>query len=259
MLYFCCPYLRQYMKESLLAYGFDQKQAAAYLFLLQHRDCPVYQISKETAIPRTTVYKVLEQLRKQGFVSSWIKNGVKHYSAESPEILRRFLKTKEDMINQALPEMLSMFKSDTLHPSAKLYEGKEGVKQVFENILDIIDRKKLDRLYVFSDYHLTQQFPQYFKDWRKRKNKTGAYTHLIVPYGTPNNEDYSSNPHRETRVMDKSFPISGSVDICGSHVAFFSFKENQLYAITIDSPIISEMLKKFFVYIWGTLEGSSLQ
>ena len=247
------------MKESLIEFGFDQKQVAVYLFLLQNRDKAAYEIAKGTEIPRTTVYKILEELKKQGFVSSWIKNGVKHFSAESPEILKRTLKRKEEMIEKILPEMLTIFKSDASYPSAKLYEGKEGVKQVFENILDIIKHKKLKQLYVFSDYHLTEQFPQYFKDWRVRKNKTGAFTQLIVPFGTPVNEDYSSNEFRETRVMNKNFPIDGSVDICGSHVAFFSFKEKEVYSITIDSPIISEMLTKFFLYMWGTLEGSKLE
>ncbi len=247
------------MKESLIELGFDHKQASVYMFLLQNRDCPAYKISKETAIPRTTIYKILEELKKKGVVSSWIKNGVKHFSAETPEIIKRSLKRKEEVIEKILPDMLSIFKSDSAYPSAKLYEGKEGVKQVFENILDIVKRKKLKRLYVFSDYHLTEQFPKYFKDWRLRKNKTQAFTYLIVPHGAPVNEDYTSNEFRETRVMNKDFPIDGSVDICGSHVAFFSFKDKEIYSITIDSAIIAEMLTKFFLYMWGTLEGSRLE
>lgn len=242
------------IQESLLAYGLNPKEAAIYTYLLQNRDCPAYDIAKETRIPRTTVYKTLEELQKQGIVSSWVKNGVQHFLAENPEKLRRAIKTKEQIIEQALPEMLSMFKLDSEYPSAKLYEGKEGVKQVFENILDIIKSQKVKQLYVFSDYHLTEQFPQYFSNWRKRKNDTGAFTHLIVPSDTPRNEDYTSNKLRETRVMPASLPFDGSIDICGSHVAFFSFKENQIYSVTIDSPIISEMLTKFFRYIWQTLE-----
>ena len=55
------------------------------------------------------------------------------------------MKTKEEIIEKALPDMLAMFKSDIIYPSAKLYEGKEGVKQVFENILEINSEMELHR------------------------------------------------------------------------------------------------------------------
>lgn len=242
------------LKESLITYGFSENESDVYLYLLLHQDSPAYSISKEVQIPRTTVYKTLEDLEKQGVISSWIKNGVHHYSAENPEVIRKMSIEKQKTIEQVMPEMLNMFKSKSFYPSAKLYVGKEGVKHVFENILETIKDKKIPHLYVYSDYHLTEQFPQYFSNWRKRKNKTKAFTYLIVPYGTPNNDDYSSNEFRETRVMPESFPFEGSIDICGSHVAFFSFKEKEIYSITIDSPIISEMLTKFFLYMWGTLK-----
>ncbi len=241
------------IKDALIRYGLSEKESLIYLFLLGNRDVPAHKVSLETEIPRTTVYEVLDNLKKQGIVSSWIKNGVKHFSAESPEILKRLIKSKEESIQSVFGEMTHMFNMDAIYPSTKLYQGKEGVKQVFENILDVIKHQKLKRLYVFSDYHLTEQFPKYFSDWRKRKNKTGAYTFLIVPPGTPMNENYSSNEFRETKFMPSNFPFEGSVDICGTHLAFFSFKNNEVYAITIDSPIISEMLTKFFLYIWDTL------
>jgi hypothetical protein len=244
------------MQETLISYGFTERQAAIYLYLLEQHDRPAYVIATETRIPRATVYKILDELKKQGLISSWIKNGVRHFSAESPEFLRRALIKKQELIDKALPDMLSLFKSDVIYPAAKLYEGKEGVKQVFENMLDIIRTRKLKRIYAYSDNSLTEQFPVFFREWRTRKNKSsgGAFTHLIVPYGTQLNKDYFSDEFRETRVMTRSFPIDGTIDICGSYVAFFSFKKGNIFAVTIDSEIISDLLTKFFQYIWETLE-----
>lgn len=261
MLYFCCPYLGQYMNninESLRQYGFSQNEALVYNHLLAHQDTPAYTVSEGTDIPRTTVYKTLEALKKQGFVTSWIKNGVKHFSAENPETLHRFLKNKEKSLEQSLPEMIDLFNLRTTHPSSKLYEGKEGVKQVFEQLLETIKHKKIKRIFVFSDNQITEQIPRYYKQWRERKNKTNTFTYLIVPSGTQMTDDYKSYEFRETRVMPGSFPFEGGVDIVGSLVAFFSFKDGQLYAVTIDSQIIADMLTKFFMYIWQTLEKPNL-
>jgi hypothetical protein len=180
---------------------------------------------------------------------------VKHFSAESPEVIYRQLKTKEQQINHVLPEMMGLFNLRILPPSAKMYEGKEGVEQVFEQILDIIKAKKIKRIHVFSDNLIIAQIPEYYRKWKERKNKIGTFTQLIVPHGTVITEDFKSYETRETRIMPESFPFEGGgVDIIGSFVVFLSFKDNQIYAVTIDSPIIADMMTKFFMYIWQTLE-----
>ncbi|MFA6432550.1 MAG: helix-turn-helix domain-containing protein [Candidatus Paceibacterota bacterium] len=241
------------LKSNLLSLGFDAKEAEIYLFLLSNKDVPAYTISRETGIPRTTVYKLLEGLGKRGLVNDWLKNSVRHYSPESPKRLRELVKIKEEALNESFPGLIELFNTDVVNPTTKLYLGKEGVKQVFEILLDNIQKEKLKRLYVYSDYWLTEQFPKYFHDWRIRKNKTKAFTQLIVPYDTPMTEDYSSNEYRETRIMPKEFSFFGSVDINGSLVAFFSFKDKEIYSILIDSPIVAEMLTKLFSYIWSSL------
>ncbi len=242
------------IKSALQEYGLHANEITVYLFLLENQDKPAYLIAQETLIPRTTVYKTLEILIDKGLVSSWIKNGVKHFSAESPETLRRILDDKKAYIEQVMPELTSMFSTLSLHPSAKLYEGREGVKQVFEHMLEVIKNQKLKRVYVYSDHHLTEQFPKYFTSWRKRKNKTGAFSYLIVPHGTPMTWDYASDEHRETRMLPKGFTFDGSIDICGSFVAFFSFKEKEIHSVVIESKIIADMLTQHFLYMWSTLE-----
>jgi len=240
--------------ESLNEYGFSQNEAQLYSHLLENQDTPAYDISQKTGIPRTTVYKTLESMKKQGFVSSWIKNGVKHFSVENPEILRRQLKTKEQHIEGVFPEMMNLFNLRLTHPSAKLYEGKAGVKQVFEQMFEIIKQQRLKRIYVFSDDNIIKQIPDYYRQWRDRKDKLGTFTQLIVPNGTPITNDFKSYETRETRILPESFPFEGGIDIIGSLVVFISFKNNQIYAVTIDSIIISEMMVKLFTYIWQTLE-----
>lgn len=242
------------IKSALETYGLDKNEASIYLFLLENQDLPAYNIAREVSIPRTTVYKTLETLIKKGLVSSWIKNGVKHFSAESPETLKRQLEERRGEIEQIMPGLMELFSTVSVHPSAKLYLGKEGVKQVFEHILDIVKTKKLKRIYAYSDHHLTEQFPKFFRSWRKRKNKTGAFTYLIVPHNTPKNSDYLSDPNRETRFFHEQFPFNGAIDICGSFIAFFSFREKEIYSITVDSKIIADMLTQLFLYTWATLE-----
>lgn len=242
------------LKEPLLRYGLDKNEIETYLFLLKNKDVPAHSISKGTSIPRTTVYKILEGLEKKALVSAWLKNGTKHFSAENPNTILRDLKQKETEITSILPDLSNLFSLSSIHPSTKLYLGKEGCKQAFETILDIIKSQKLKRIYAYSDPEVTNLFPKFYKEWRLRKNKTGAFTHLIVPAGTPTaSENYNSDSFRETRVLPNKYPFSGSINICGTYAVFFSFKEKGPYAVVMDSKIISDMLAQFFVYTWDSL------
>lgn len=245
------------LNKNLEILGLETREIKVYTFLLSNKDVPAYAIASGTQIPRSTVYKILDSLQSQGLVSKWTKNSVKHFSAENPNKLQNIIAMKKEAVDNAMPLLTSLFTKDSIYPSTKLYIGKDGVKHVFEMLLTKIKDEKIKRIYVYSDYLLTERFPKYFDDWRQRKNKTGSYTQLIVPFGTPMTDDYSSNEFRETRVMPEKFSFLGSLDICGSLCSFFSFKDKEVYSIVIDSPIVAEMLTKIFQYMWETLDKKS--
>lgn len=239
--------------DALKEFGLDKNQASVYLALLSNQDSPAYKISQVTNIPRTTVYKALEALKHLNLASSWIKNGVKHFSAENPEFLRAELKRKEEKIKNVLPELLDVFNLRASQPSAKLYEGKAGLEKVFDEILRIAEDRKVKRIIGITDRNITEQIPEYYSKWKAKKNRLGISSQLIVPQGTPMDENYKSYELRETRILPESLVFEGGLDIVGSFIAFFSFKNGQLYAVTIDSPIIANIIMSLFNYMWVDL------
>jgi hypothetical protein len=120
--------------------------------------------------------------------------------------------------------------------------------------LEVMVQERLKLVYAFFESQLTELFPKFFFEWRERKNKkTGATTFLLVPSGLGLHEHYKSDPYRVTREMPKKWP-GGSFAIIGSNVFFFSFKEDEVYSIIIESKIISTMFGGLFMYIWNTLD-----
>jgi sugar-specific transcriptional regulator TrmB len=244
--------------QKLEEFGINEKAAKIYINLLRNQDVPVYKVATASKIPRTTVYAILEELESQGLVSSWKKNNVKYYSAENPENLKRILKNKELALNEIFGDLNSMFKLERDNPKTRVLIGVEGVKIAFEHMLDVMLQEKLKLVYAFFESQLTELFPKFFFDWRERKNKkTGATTFLLVPSGMGLHEHYKSDPFRVTREMPKTWP-GGSFAIIGSNVFFFSFKENEVYSIIIESKIVSTMFGGLFMYIWNTLEIDSV-
>jgi sugar-specific transcriptional regulator TrmB len=242
--------------NNLDIFGLDQKSSKVYLFLLENKDLPAYKISKETNIPRTTVYKILDNLEKQNIVSSWNKNNVKHYSAENPERLKEIINNRTKALEEIFGDLKDLYKNDKNYPKTKVLTGKDGIKTAFNHIYETMVDQKIKRVYVFSEPQLTEALPKFFVKWREKKNKkTNAFTQMIVPSGVSKMKNYQSDNYRETREMPSSFPFDGSIDIIGDNIYFFSFKEKEVYSIIIESSIVAKFYTDMFKYIWSTLEN----
>jgi len=243
------------VKNRLKEFGLDEREIDIYLYLLKDKDIPAYKIASRTNIPRTTVYKILESLSNQGLVSQWSKNSVKHFSAENPKKLSELLENKRKALEEVLPDLLNDFNNKISSPNTKLYIGVEGIKYSFEQILEKAQKEKIKRMYVISDNKLTAILPDFFENWRKRKNQTtDSFTYLIVPSGVSSENKYGSDENRETREMKTQSSFDSSINIVGDSVYFFSFEKTNIYSISIESAVVSAILTKLFLYIWKTLE-----
>ena len=88
--------LEKYLQEI----GLSEKEAQMYLALLQVDSESIQELAKRTGINRTTVYPVLETLKKKGLVSE-IQIGKKtYYSAASPERLETFIERQKVLLEE---------------------------------------------------------------------------------------------------------------------------------------------------------------
>jgi len=65
-------------------------------------------ISRKTGIKRTTLYGVLEEMKRQGIVQEIIKNDIKYFSVVSPDILFKNLEKKYLGFKESLPELMTV-------------------------------------------------------------------------------------------------------------------------------------------------------
>ena len=90
--------------ESILKnYGLSQKQATVYVACLELGTGSVQKIARKARLPRSTVYEVLEGLKNNGFVSTYLKKKVRYFSAEEPGQIIKLAEQKTEMLKNALP------------------------------------------------------------------------------------------------------------------------------------------------------------
>jgi sugar-specific transcriptional regulator TrmB len=239
-------------------YGFSENEAEVYLCLLKHVDISAFQIAKITGVARTSVYHILNSLEHQGIVTSWKKNNVAYFTAESPNRLVKILEEKKELIKSIIPEILSMRGNSETNPTAKLYMGTEGMKIVWEDILETLKTEGVKELHAISHPKMFEYLPKFFPSWLREREKNNIRSYLIMTDSEETRKlSMKSDKHRETRLMPSDSPIRGTIDIYAHKIAFFSIKEDKLYSIIIDSPEISEVLRQFFISTWQLLGEKS--
>ena len=238
--------------EQLIEYGLSEREAKIYLFLIKHLEATAHFIAQGTAIPRATVYLTIESLKRHGLVSSSKKNNVTYFLAESPNRLKKIAEEKLSMADLLIPQLRSMIHSERFSPNVKQYVGKEGLKNVFEDILETLDHSKIKRLYAVSDSEVQKSLPKYFPEWVRRREKLGVITHMLAE-DEGGQEIFQSNELREVRLFPSHISFDCSFDIYADKIALISIQKDQIYATVIDSPATAATFKQIFQLMWDMI------
>lgn len=237
--------------RALEQYGFTSNEAGIYLFLLKRLEATAFEIAKETEIPRTTVYQTIEKLKNQGIISQFKKNNIAYFTPENPSRLLRLLKEKESILNSVMPDIQAIIAREMDTPITKLYIGTDGMKTVFDDILQTLKDQKIKQIYATSQPELLEYLPKYFPNWLSQREELGVFTRLILPSSAKG--FLPANAMREVRFLPQTFPFDCCLLIYGKKVAFFAFQEGEPYAVSVEGEAIANMLTQFFRFTWEML------
>ena len=155
--------------EALKKFGLSEKEAKIYIASLELGESTASDIAIKSNLPRTLVYDILERLIEIGIASYVIKNNKKFFLASDPSQLSEILKEKQEIIKNILPELISLQKlKGVKRPKIEIYEGKEGMKSVMNNILNSDVRE----FYAYGSSRSSYEIiPAFMDDWHKKRIK----------------------------------------------------------------------------------------
>ncbi|MDO8740702.1 MAG: helix-turn-helix domain-containing protein [Candidatus Woesearchaeota archaeon] len=244
------------MREDVLkSLGLSDKEAKTYIVLLELGPSLASEVSKKTDIPRTFTYDILNELIKKGLASYFIKENRKYFRATDPENLKTVIEQQKriqlSLISEALPELNEIkFKEAEEKPKVELYEGKEGVKTILNDILNTRPKEIL----VYGGVGQSRVlFPVFMKHWHKRRqelkikfkviyNKTEEAEERFKKF----KEDYK---YSEVKFLPLSFFSPTAMIVYKNKVALTVWTKYP-FGILIQSSEISENYKKRFEYLW---------
>lgn len=171
-------------------YGITKEEARFYVGLLRIGTGKVSEISHYTNTDRVKGYKILENLRNQGFVSSTLSSPIL-FSANDPKtVFDELLKKKKSGIqrlerNQArLIENLEKLKGHTVETNLPKLSVISGRDNIYNEIIKIIEDTKDELYLVTSTSDLIRMYytdiPETIKKALKRKVEIKLMTEFEV-------------------------------------------------------------------------------
>ena len=238
------------IKEVLEQVGIEGKKADVYLACLEMGGATAYLIAKKTCLKRPTTYDIINQLKKEGLVHKALKGHIKYYSPADPEVLLVKAKERETKIRSIMGGLQNLYNSPKIKPFIKYFEGKEGIKEMYEDSLRSL--KKGDEILSYVGEDVYKDMPEYLDSYIQRRVEKnirirGIYKESILgkKYMDKNQEQL-----REVKLLPaKDFPLSNEIDIYKNKVTIANYG-TEMFGMLIESEEIARAQKAIFELAW---------
>ena len=234
----------------LQEFGLTDKEALIYLTLLREKVCNASKLARLTKIQRTTVYLELDNLIQKGLVSYVIKNSKRYYQSASPDKLIEILETKKAQIKSILPELKNL--SRAISPfKIEVYEGKEGIKTFYQDILNSNTKELLAFGVTGNAFKILEfEFPHFAKKFLKAG--------LQVRYLANKSSESLLAELPKNRVRIKYLPEQYSSEVTtiiyGNKIALQSLIKENIFVILIEDEKLFKGYKNYFDFMWDSLK-----
>lgn len=237
----------------LIGLGLTQKEARVYLTALELGDCSVQDISKKAGLKRTTIYPILENLKKEGLIYQTKSQGRTYFSAEEPGELLKTFKNRLSAFETNLASLLAMKNKSAKKPRVYFFDGAEGFKKIWQFIL----RPEFKEYLIMTD-------PREMLGFVKKGYITGKIIKAKTRLGIKSRQIIASSEYakeiivkdrfenRISKILPHIYRIPFTTIVFGGRVALISPQlENMI--LLVESEEFAKTQKSIFEALWDRL------
>lgn len=246
----------EHMLENL---GLREEEIKTFLFLLENGAQTAGNLAKKTGLSRPSLYGFMRKLQKIGLVVESQKNSVKTFSASSKEKVTSLFDEKISELEKGKSAIEKAFTEipkgvTAFAPKFQIFEGKDGLTQVMEDML--LYRDITTKSYWPIKSMVEVLSAEYLSSHNKRRVKRSMYIQAIWP----EKEKLDTNKFiflgtgkkylREVRMAPKDVNFSMGYWIYANKVIFLSSKKES-YGFIIESKELVETMSSQFDVMWN--------
>lgn len=238
--------------------GLSDGEIKVYKALLELGECTKTILAKTSGIAPSNIYDVTNRLIEKGLVSKVERNGIAHFSAANPRHILDFVESKQKEIEKEkqlaelmLPALLAQFGQVQQKTGVEVFEGWNGLKTVFEDLL--AECKSGDECFVFgaSRGESDKQADIFFLKYSRAREEKGIHTRIIF------NEELRTRKQRiEYFLQSKAYTVkfmqqnTPSEIMLYKNVTCINILTNSPITIRIRSSEVTQSFKQYFDTMW---------
>ncbi len=245
------------LKEILAFPGLSRKEAEIYLSSLEVAKPTPLTLSRETGLSRPTIYRILEELVEKGIMGK-VREG-KHmiYVPEDPSAIVEKLRMQSHSVQNIMTELRALATIYRNRPTMRFFEGAEGIKRIFQDILALNDKELL----AFSSIkELLKALPDYHTIFMKPRIKRKIMARIISPRDAEGGElaAKAREEYREIKFISDALAtklgvIGGHIFIYRDRVAFISFDTDKT-SVIIENAALANTQRSLFEIAWDSIK-----
>lgn len=244
----------------LIKLGRTEEETKIFLTLARKGMLTTLQLSRETGINRTRVYRLVDQLKSLGLIEEIIDEHRKLAKAVGPDRLSVMVSEEENKLialKNLLPAVTAYYENyqSFAQPGTKVlfYRGKEGIKQQVWNTL-----RTKGELLGYSYRPLNEIIGDFCLKWQdewvnRNKSMRDIYSdeYLTSRLLTKKDSLLEKTPNIDSRyISSKILNINHQIDIYNEVVSHYNWFEGEIFGVEIYNEKIASMERELFEIVW---------
>jgi transcriptional regulator TrmB len=259
---------RTAVRDYFAKLGLEKEIADIYLALHAHGPQTISELSRSAHVERTRIYRLIDQLMSSNLieVESHHKRGiVKAAPIANLHILisqkEQELKGLQDELG-LIEQLLARNSLSSPATRVQFYEGPEGAKQMFWNET----KAKTEIVSILHENMQSKTDLKFFERWAEKCNE--QQLHFRSVYGDrflkSQKDWYASHSNERLKFWEgrqisaEKFPIKHSTIIYDNLVAYYNWRDGEIFGIEIYNKDIADAQRAFFEMLWQQSETSQV-
>ncbi|MFH1107223.1 MAG: helix-turn-helix domain-containing protein [Candidatus Micrarchaeota archaeon] len=249
-------------EEVLGRLGLTGNEAKAYMALNYLGPSIASDVAQKAGIHRALAYNTIARLVAKGFASEVEKDGVKVFSAISPNELRLRLEEKESALRrdvEGLVEELRKGYRSTPGVSARVFTGIDGIKAILNDELESSQDGGV--IYAYKAIPEIARAAPVFTAWYHKKRIAKKLKMLFLmdrsDFSLERGEELRKIELTEVRFMPGSEHVPVTYHAYSDKVAIVTVTPEEKFGVVIQSPAISSLFRENFLAAWKKGAGEA--
>ena len=239
--------------EILRKIGLSEGEIKVYSALLDLGISPLNKVHEKTGIERRNIYDILNKLIERGLITYSVENKKRVFQISHPNKIIGYIEEKKHNLDETekeiikeIPSLTEKFNFKRPLINAEIYRGNEGVKAVWE---DMLNYKAV--YWIGSGRYVPKMLPHFFANWNKRRIELKVKWYNLLRYEL--RREIKPMPLEYVKFLPKEFSGNPTViGVYGDKVVNFLFGD-YFFAFLIENKDLAENYRLYHKYLWDNV------